>query len=143
MVPAVNGSATVSTCARAATSSRTAVDLSVLVGEGRSGTGLEDDQDLALGRLWEVLGDQLSGPVALTVLRGEVFGERAATDDGEESDGERTSTQLVTVRQGCLALAIAMARVNLFMVVPFGKRGRVPMSAKVGTDVVSGRHHTW
>jgi hypothetical protein len=55
----------------------------------------------------------------------------------------RTSTQLVRVRQGCLALAIAMARVNLFMVVPFGKRGRGPMSAKVGTDVVSSRHHTW
>ena len=58
----------------------------------------------------------------------------------------RTSTQLVMVRQGCLALAIAMARVNLFMIVPFGEVPSdhgVPMTAKVGTDVVSGRHHTW
>ena len=46
------------------------------------------------------------------------------------------------VRQGCLALAIATARVNLFMVVPFGVRV-VLMDVKLGTDVVSGRHHTW
>ena len=46
------------------------------------------------------------------------------------------------VRHGCLALAIAMLRVNLFMVVPFGI-GVDLMAAKLGTDVVSGRHHTW
>jgi hypothetical protein len=34
----------------------------------------------------------------------------------------RTTTQLAMVRQGCLALATAMLRVNLFMVVPFALR---------------------
>ena len=34
----------------------------------------------------------------------------------------RTTTQVAMVRQGCLALAMAMLRVNLFMVVPFADR---------------------
>jgi len=34
----------------------------------------------------------------------------------------RTATQVAMVRQGCLALAMAMLRVNLFMVVPFAVR---------------------
>ena len=34
----------------------------------------------------------------------------------------RTTTQAAMVRQGCLALAMAMLRVNLFMVVPFAVR---------------------
>src|SRR4051812_39688694 len=35
----------------------------------------------------------------------------------------RTTTQVATVRQGCLALAMAMLRVNLFMVVPLRSSG--------------------
>jgi len=34
-----------------------------------------------------------------------------------------TRTQLAMVRQGCLALAMAMLRVNLFIVVPFALGG--------------------
>jgi hypothetical protein len=34
----------------------------------------------------------------------------------------RTAAQVAMVRQGCLALAMAMLRVNLFMVVPFAVR---------------------
>ena len=34
----------------------------------------------------------------------------------------RTTTQLAMVRHGCLALAMAMPRVNLFMMVPFAVR---------------------
>ena len=33
-----------------------------------------------------------------------------------------TTTQLAMVRHGCLALAMAMLRVNLFMIVPFADR---------------------
>ena len=36
------------------------------------------------------------------------------------STATRTRTQPAMVRHGCLALAMAMLRVNLFMVVPFG-----------------------
>ena len=52
----------------------------------------------------------------------------------------RTRIQVVRVRQGCWALAMATARVNLFMVVPLEG---VQVAAKLGTDVVRGRHHTW
>ena len=54
----------------------------------------------------------------------------------------RTTTQVAMVRQGCLALAMAMPRVNLSMVVPFGD-GWMSRTAKVGSDVVSRHHHTW
>jgi hypothetical protein len=50
--------------------------------------------------------------------------------------------QLAMVRQGCLALAMAMLRVNLFMMVPFADPGG-SWIAKLGSDVVSGDHHTW
>jgi hypothetical protein len=54
-----------------------------------------------------------------------------------------TASQPVTVRHGCRALAEAMARVNVCMVVPFWGRVPVGMPRNVGSDVVSPDHHTW
>ena len=87
--------------------------------ERRAVLGLEDDQGRALGRLGEVLVEQLHGAGALAAGRREVVGEGAATAGGQEEHGPRTRTQAAMVRQGCLALAIAMPRVNLSMVLPF------------------------
>ena len=55
----------------------------------------------------------------------------------------RTTTHVAKVRQGCLAAAEAMPRVNRSMVVPFGEKEGVSRNAKVGSDVVSRHHHTW
>ena len=47
------------------------------------------------------------------------------------------------VRQGCRALAMAMPRVNLSMIVPFEGAWALLMHRKLGSDVVSADHQTW
>ena len=75
-----------------------------------------------------------------------------------------TTTQVPMVRHGCLALAMAMPRVILSMILPFDGWGwlrpstRIAMrpfspspagvgcslmARKLGADLVSGHHHMW
>ena len=85
----------------------------------RARIGGEDHQGLALGCLGEVLGR--AGCIARSLwlpLAEKSSAKVPPTVAARKSIApSRTSIQLVTVRQGCLALAMATVRVNLFMVV--------------------------
>jgi hypothetical protein len=65
------------------------------------------------------------------------------TPAARKSTATSVNAQLARVRQGCLALAIATARVNRFMVVPFEEGLDAGCIAKLRTDQVRGRHHIW
>ena len=117
-VPAANGSATDSTCSRPATSPSTAAisaRWSVRVPASASSTtsawpfaasGKLSPSSCSARSLWLPLAEKSSVKVPPPLTARNVT-------------PTRTRSHVVSVRQGCRALAMATARVNLFMVVPF------------------------
>ena len=82
----------------------------------------EDDEGCGLGRLGELVLEQLHGAFALAALGAEGVDEGAAAAPGEGEHGAEDDDPARDGAPGCLALAMAMLRVNLFMVVPFADR---------------------
>ena len=83
----------------------------------------EDDESRGLGRLGELVLEQPQGAFALAALRAEGVDEAAAAAAGE---GEHGAEDDDPGRDGAPGVprtaAMAMLRVNLFMVVPFADR---------------------